>query len=210
VNLSGKREIEQRLMRRIVDGLAGWVTFHQACNINDHYDEYGFYDAIKKIGRGRGFTVTPQAKLLKSNSKQGRKSTIDFVIYRPAGVSSKYASLIFLEVKYLRGEIPSQDISYLRGDIDKLRLLAPEGLDCVDQIKACGNPSRFLLIVGRGEELDRFNTHSSEKNPGVLEMLKSARSAKLPKLVYRSRAVSYLKPNLRWEVIAIGARRWPK
>lgn len=205
-----KQVIEQRLMRRIVDGLAGWATYYQACNIQAHYDEGVFYEAIFAIAKGRGFTVIRQAKLARDVGQQGAPWALDFVIHRPPGRGSKHPSLIFVEVKYLRGQRQTQDLRYLRADIEKLRPLKAVELECAAQIAACGAPSKFLLIIGRGDELDRFDKHKSKKNPRVLKMLKAARTMPAQKLVYRARTSTYLASDHRWEVLAIGSPSWPK
>jgi hypothetical protein len=75
-------------MRRLVDGMAGWATFHQACGASRHYDEHLFYQHIDALASGRQWRVSQQHRIL-GVVRRGAPSTIDFVIYR----ESSYAGL---------------------------------------------------------------------------------------------------------------------
>jgi hypothetical protein len=101
-------EIELRLARRIVDGVAAWATFHQAGHPNAHYDEHLFYPAIREIAEGRNWDAKQQQPLKRLAGAIGASKTVDFLIYRNSG--TQRSPVIIVEVKYLRGKNPVQDL----------------------------------------------------------------------------------------------------
>ena len=140
-----KHDLERQLMRRLVDGLAGWAAYYQACGVGRHYDEHLFYQHIEAIASGRGWKVKQPHPLIGSGGR-GAPSTVDFVISRKSGEAGSRAGLLFVEVKYLRGNNPSQDLEQLRKDIAKLRGLEASAFQRNQRIAQCGPPARFLLI----------------------------------------------------------------
>jgi hypothetical protein len=51
------------LIRRVVDGLSGWLVFQQALKAN--VTEHALYPAIFQIAQGRGWKVQTQQKLVR-------------------------------------------------------------------------------------------------------------------------------------------------
>jgi len=204
-----RKDLEQRLMRRLVDGVAAWATFHQAGHPVAHYDEHLFYPPIREIAEGRRWTAKQHQSIIRASAANGAPETIDFVIFRKAGSGSKRSALVFVEVKYFRGKKPSQDIKYLRNDINKLSSIATSDLECAQLIADCSEPARFLLIVARGEQLDATIACKSRKHAGVSKMLRRARDKQLA-TVYKSTATNYLKTAHQWRAIAIGSPQWPE
>jgi hypothetical protein len=91
-----------------------------------------------------------QATASADRDGRGAPSTVDFVISRKAGEAGSRAGLLFVEVKYLRGDSPSQDLDQLRKDIQKLRGLEPSAFQHNQRIVQCGPPARFMLICAQG------------------------------------------------------------
>lgn len=139
-------------MRRVVDGLAGWITYYQACGTGRHYDEHVFYQHVDNLAAGRGWRVLQQEKIA-GQGTPGAPSSVDFVIYRRPVNPASREGLLFLEVKYLRGDNPSQDLGNLWDDVTKLRPLTPSGLVCHATFTQCGPPAKFLLVVGQVGDL---------------------------------------------------------
>jgi hypothetical protein len=204
-----RHELEQKLMRRLVDGLAGWATYHQACGAGRHYDEHLFYQHIERIALGRNWQVKQQQPIVGSTPAKGAPSTIDFVFFRKPGYQRSRRGLLFVEVKYLRGDHPTQDIENIRKDIDKLRGLQPASLANAPHLAQCGSPARFLLIVAQKSGLAATINLTSRDHADVVEMLRNARDDK-PDLVYHAEGDAYIKDGLKWQVFAIGSARWPK
>lgn len=204
-----RKGLEQRMMRRLVDGVAAWATFHQAGHPVGHYDEHMFYTPIREIAEGRGWTAKQQQEIVRSPKPPGAPETIDFVIFRKASAVSKRSPLIFIEVKYLRGDSPGQEFKYLKNDIDKLSPLIPTELKCAQSIAGCSEPAKFLLILARQEELDRTLKFKPKKNKAISEMLHTA-CGKPRSNIYRSTISTHLKSDHHWQAIAIAERRWPK
>jgi len=194
-------------MKRLVDGLAGWVTFYQACGVGRHYTEHLFYEHIEAIVKGRDWKVKPQAKLVSPAGRVGAPDTIDFVFYRRAQVRTP-AGLLFVEVKYLRGDAPSQDLSYLKQDIDKLRVTDVQALQAANTFQACGDPVKFLLIVWQGEGLNKTLALKTRTNKAVQTMLKRA-NTKDGRGYYKARQEPHLKRDVYWHVWAIAEPQWP-
>lgn len=198
-------------MRRVVDGLAGWITYYQACGTGRHYDEHVFYQHVDDLAAGRGWKVLQQ-KQIAGQGTPGAPSTVDFVIYRRPGNQLSREGLLFLEMKYFRGDNPTQDLGYLWDDITKLRPLVPSGLVSHATLTQCGPPAKFLLVVGQVGDLQK----TLNCNPRIQDKVKAHRllseamKEEPPKGIYWAQPETYLRDNLRWRVMAISSRNWPK
>jgi hypothetical protein len=199
--------LERYLMRRLVDGMAGWATFYQASMANRHYDEHLFYQHIESLAAGRLWRVSQQHRIL-GPMRRGAPSTIDFVIFRDSSYAETQPGLALVEVKYLRGSNPSQDLRELRRDIDKLRAVEPESLASSNQLLACGRPLRFLLIFAQEAGLDAIRDCGTRIHRDVAEMVEQARTGD-HKNIYRASMGTYLNTSLEWVIIAIAEQRWP-
>jgi hypothetical protein len=205
-----RHDLEQKLMRRLVDGLAGWATYYQACGAGRHYEEHLFYQHIEQIAVGRRWRVSLQHALVGSLPvRRSPPSSVDFVISRKLGEAGSRAGLVFLEVKYLRGTNPSQDLKQLRQDIDKLRALNPQGLINNQRILQCGDPAKFILIFAQQAGLDAIASLRPRVNGNIASMIVKARSCN-HRNVYRASMQTYLRDSLEWVTIAIGEPYWPR
>lgn len=202
-----RHDLEQKLMRRLVDGLAGWATYYQACGAGRHYNEHLFYPRIEAIAAGRGWKVNQQHPLIGSGGR-GAPSTVDFVISRKVGEAGSRAGMLFVEVKYLRGDHPSQDLEQLRKDIAKLRGLEANDFQQSQRIVQCGPPARFLLIFAQEAGLDAVGACASRRNGAIARLITKARTGN-HRNIYRASMQTYLRENLEWVVMAIGEQRWP-
>lgn len=194
-------------MRRLVDGLAGWATYYQACSAGRHYDEHIFYQHIEAIAKGRGWKVDQQHALIGSGGR-GAPATVDFVISRKSGEAGSRAGLLFVEVKYLRGDNPSQDLDQLRKDIAKLRGLEAGDFQFNQRLVQCGPPARFLLICAQEAGLDAVGACASRTNGAIARLVTQARTGN-HRAIYRASMQTYLREKLEWVVMAIGEPRWP-
>ncbi|GGN59218.1 hypothetical protein GCM10011349_39530 [Novosphingobium indicum] len=198
---------ERYLMRRLVDGMAGWATFHQASGPNRHYDEHLFYQHIATLASGRDWRVSQQHRIV-GPTRRGAPSTIDFVFYRESSYAGTQPGLAFVEVKYLRGSNPSQDLRELRRDIDKLRSIGSAQIASKQGLSASGKPLRFLLIFAQEAGLDAIRDCATRTHRDVAAMIEQARTGD-HKNIYRASMGTYLKTSLEWVVIAIAEQRWP-
>jgi len=205
-----RSDLEQVLMRRIVGGLVGWATFYQASGTGRHYSEYLFYQHIEWMAVGRGWRVRQQHKIIGQRSV-GAPSTVDFVIYRRPGSRASREGLLFVEVKYLRGDNPSQDLGYLWDDVEKLRSLVPTGLVDHATFAKCGPPAKFLLVVGQVGDLKKILSCNPQKLEKVkaLKMLNMAMQDKPPDSIYWAQSGTYFSDELQWRAMAISSRKWP-
>jgi len=199
--------LERYLMRRLVDGMAGWATFYQSAAANRHYNEHLFYQHIESLASGRQWRVSQQHQIL-GPARPGAPSTIDFVIYRDSSYADTQPGLALVEVKYLRGTNPSQDLRELRRDIDKLRGTEPVSLASPARLTACGRPLRFLLILAQEAGLDAIKDCGTRMHGDVAAMVQQARTGN-HKNIYRASMGTYLRTSLEWVVIAIAEQRWP-
>ena len=202
-----KHDLEQKLMRRLVDGLAGWATYYQACGAGRHYDEHLFYQHIEAIAVGRRWKVGQQYPLIGTGGR-GAPSTVDFVISRRTGEAGSRAALLLVEVKYLRGDNPSQDLDQLRKDIQKLRGLQASAFQQNQRIVQCGPPARFLLICAQKVGLDAVDSCVSRTNGAIGRLITEARTGN-QRNIYRASMQTHLREKLEWVVMAIGEPRWP-
>ena len=204
-----QRERERRLVRRLVDGLAGWLTFRQAGGAKTLYSEYFLYPPIYEIASGRAWSVLAQEPITSLLPKDGAPSTVDFVFYEKSrGGSPDSRGLIMMEVKYLRGENTTQELRGLQDDFTKLRIVARDDLRNATLLSACGPPDKWQIIVAQREAYDKLSKSKSRQFSGVVEML-AATTSRPSRLVYRSVIETKLKSEFHWHVIAIGEERWP-
>jgi hypothetical protein len=203
-----QKQREQRLVRRLVEGLVGWLTFRQAAGAKTLYSEYFLYPPIYEIASGRRWSVLAQEPI--KNSMPGAPSTLDFVFYEKAdNRSPDRRGLILMEVKYLRGENTTNELRGLQEDFTKLRAVTRDGLRNARSLAACGTPSKWQIIVAQREAYEKLSKSKSNKFPRVTEMLATALADNPPRLVYRSVIETKLKSQFHWHVIAIGEERWP-
>ncbi len=99
---------------RLQRGLAGYVSYLAACEMNQSFSEYILYEPILRIMTARGYVVHCEVECRGlSRSGKGDQKRLDFV--------AKRATLeVALEVKWVRGRKP-------RLDNDKEKLVAYVG-----------------------------------------------------------------------------------
>ena len=90
------------LMKKLVQGLSGWLTYQQAKRNSPLYSEVFVYQPIYELASTLGWTVIPQCKIEKSTSekaraKSGKHRTFDFCFFKMEEKKS-----IALEVKFSR------------------------------------------------------------------------------------------------------------
>src|SRR5258708_6422995 len=128
-SVKNQKDREQRLVRRLVEGLAGWLTFRQAGGAKTLYSEYFLYTPIYEIASGRAWSVLAQEPISNSVRKCGAPSTLDFVFYEKSrGGSTGARGLVMMEVKYLRGRNTTLELGGLEDDFTKLRTVTADGL----------------------------------------------------------------------------------
>lgn len=195
-------------MRRMVAGLAGWATYQQAVGAKQLYNEHFFYTPIHDIAVGRHWEIRSQAKIFDSIQRKGPPGTIDFVFFRRHNNQWSRSGIVLVEVKYLRGDNPSQDIAELRKDINKLRLLDVSDLEHSALLNSCGSPAKFLIVVGQTDGFMKNTDIKSRTDPGVVKMLR--RGMQTPgAAAYAAVGDTYLSEKFNWRALAFGESRWP-
>jgi len=126
-----KRDLPEPLdvLYRIKRGLAGYVSYLAACEMNESFSEYVLYEPILRILTARGFTVQCEVECPGiEHARSGDRKRLDFV--------ATTRDLQFaLEVKWAKRK--SLDVS---GDVAKLAAYA----------EICGKAVRaFLCVFGR-------------------------------------------------------------
>lgn len=126
------RDVLYRLKR----GLAGYVSYLAACEMNQAFSEYVLYEPILRILTTRGFEVQceyqcPGAK----QAPRGDKKRIDFYAARPP-------LEVAIEVKWVKARSPK-----IGRDVDKLQQF----------LKAKPNAVSVLLLFGRKSHLKPLN-----------------------------------------------------
>lgn len=200
---------ERYLLNRLLDGIAGWLTYQQSCGAKTLYCEHFLYPPVHDIAKGREWTVRAQQQVKRRNQQQGAAKSIDFIFYRHE-TEAIYAGLVFLEIKYLRNSNSTIELRGLAEDMQKLASVAAEDIDSDDDIPDCGRPYKYLLIVGQDDSFNALTKVKSGQHPDIVKMLKSALNVDLPNSVYRSYVQTKLKKELHWHAVAFGERAWPK
>jgi hypothetical protein len=168
-----------------------------------------FYEPLRVVGRGQHWVVRQQQTIIPKKAKVGARESVDFVIHRKKGDKASRASVLIIEVKYFRGDNPTQDIKNLRADIDKLRALDPATLECASSLPLQTKAVKFLLVICKSGAMNRTLNRKSKNHQAVVTMLTKARGPKRPRVAYRSFPQTHLKEDDRWEIIALGEQRWP-
>ena len=115
---------------RLKRGLAGYVSYLAACEMNEAFSEYVLYEPILRILMARGFEVEceyPCDYLAGNQHKAGDKKRIDFFV-RGHGLC------FALEVKWARSNRPD-----LANDAEKLKVFRERNRDS----------RSFLCVFGR-------------------------------------------------------------
>jgi hypothetical protein len=199
---------ERYLIRRLLDGIAGWLTFQQAAGAKTLYCEHFLYPPIHDVAKGREWSVRAQEPIKKLIRTRGAPQTIDFIFFRN-DTDEHYPGLVFLEIKYVRNANGTREINGLAEDMEKLSEIDSSDIESADTISECGTPRRFLLVVGQGETFQSLARVRSKKHPEIVKMLSAALQPKPANSVYRSYVESKLKKAFHWHVIAFGERAWP-
>jgi hypothetical protein len=192
------------VIRRVVDGLAGWLVFQQASKAD--VAEHALYPVISQIARGREWKVQAQQKLVRMQGVAGAPKQLDFLFYRKPG--TKRSSTIILEVKYLRGTSPSADRAALLKDMQKLSSTALGNLQGFEEVEGFKEPERFLLVVAQDSAFRRAAKLSASKNRSVAKLLRKALRDETPPAIYQTTTQTHLLENMHWIVAAFGESAW--
>ena len=128
--MTSKKELPEPndVLYRIKRGLAGYVSFLAACEMNEAFSEYVLYEPILRILTARGYAV--QSEVLCpgiQQPKRGDKKKLDFV-------ASREKLTCAIEVKWARHRRMMID-----GDLEKLSAC----------LRAEPSWSAFLCVFGR-------------------------------------------------------------
>src|SRR5262245_18348982 len=118
---------EQYLVRRLLNGIAGWLTFQQAAGRKTLYCEHYLYAPIHAVAQGRLWSVHAQGQIKRQRGAQGASKAIDFIFFR-TDTDEYDQGLLLLEVKYLRGSNRTTELSGIASDIIKLRSVNASGV----------------------------------------------------------------------------------
>lgn len=195
-------------MRRLVEGMAAWLTFKQAAAARTLYCEHFLYPPLYEIGSGRGWKVLAQVPVTKTVPKSGAPETLDFVFFKRATQSTSEAA-IMVEVKFLRGENSAQELSALYSDFVKLRKISLKQMNNVTLNRLTCIPGKWQIVIAQRSAYEKISETKSKTRKNIVAMLNNVRDEKL-KSVYKSVIETKLKNKFHWHVFAIGEPIWPK
>lgn len=196
------------LIKRLLDGISGWLTFQQAAGHKTLYCEHFLYPPVHDVVKGRLWTVHAQERLNRGIGSKGASRTIDFIFYR--NTDSEYKpGVAFIEIKYLRTDNKSSQLREIAEDLKKLRKTETTDVESRASLASCGKLQKFLLVVGQDAAFRSLANTNSTKYPEIVAMLKAALGRKLPKSIYRSHVETKLKQEFHWHAVAFGAGAWP-
>ncbi len=134
----GAKNPEPRdVLYRIKRGLAGYVSYLAACEMNQAFSEYVLYEPILRILTARGYTVECECECPGiAQPAKGDKKRIDF---RATGQHLELA----IEVKWMKATKPNLD-----SDLAKLRGFAAARPASVP----------LLVLFGRESHLTKFES----------------------------------------------------
>ena len=143
---NGKVKEPVDVLYRIKRGLAGYVSYLAACEMNQAFNEYVLYEPMLRILTARGYTV--QSEVIcpgVEQPKRGDKKKIDFVARRNKKLTCA------IEVKWARTKKPSID-----SDLEKLS-------GC---IRADPTWKAFLCVFGRKSHVAELALTSNLQEQG--------------------------------------------
>lgn len=193
------------LIRRLVDGLSGWLVYQQAAKTNCN-SEYSLYAPIQHIATLRGWKVVQQQKLVRTKGATGAPKQIDFLFYREPTI--KRGKIVILEVKYLRASNAFADRTALPKDIEKLSSISLGDLQGFRGNDEFVEPKRFLLVAAQLSAFRNLAQAAPGKTTPAAELLKKALRQDPPSGVYETTAQTHLVEKIDWKVAAFGERAW--
>ncbi len=202
------RDLENRLVSRLVFGLGGWLSYVQAKRASSQLDEYDYYLPIWEIARGQKWRVERQLQILKSTPRRGSNSTIDFGIYRRPGEERSKPGFALIEVKLLRGENVTSEPQGLIDDANKLAPLKSVNLSDSSRFDGCPEPAKYLVVIAQKEALDKLSGANSSQHSGVRNLLGDVANSNPGTHIYHAYTESHIKDPFRWHVFSIGETRW--
>lgn len=129
------------VLYRLKRGLAGYVSYLAACDMNEAFSEYVLYEPILRILTARGYTVQCEYECPGTERDgPGDKKRLDFY-------ATGHSITLGIEVKWARSKSPK-----IKKDIEKLRAL--HGTEA--------NVYPLLLIFGKKSDLDALELNEPE------------------------------------------------
>jgi hypothetical protein len=158
------------VLYRLKRGLAGYISYLAACEMNQAFSEYVLYEPILRILTARGYTVQCEYECPGTvRDGPGDKKRLDFY-------ATGHSITLGIEVKWAKSKTPQ-----IKKDVEKLRALHTTESSVFP----------LLLIFGKKNDLDKLKL----ADPELFERGKS-RIADLGKTRYGCR-VFQLKPEKR-------------
>jgi hypothetical protein len=149
----------QDVLFRVQRGLAGYVSYLAACEMNPSFSEYVLYEPILRILTARGYTVKCEVECPEiEQPKKGDRKRLDFV-------ANGHGVQFALEVKWAKSRKPdvSNDRAKLNAFKNAGRLASDRAFWCVfgrrSHIEPLETPTSFtepLPIVVAGFRKTRF------------------------------------------------------
>lgn len=193
------------LIRRLVDGLSGWLVYQQAAKTQCN-SEYSLYAPIEHIATLRGWKVVQQQKLVRTEGAAGAPKQVDFLFYREPTMAR--GATVVLEVKYLRASNASADRAALVKDMNKLSSISLENLQGFEDSEEFVKPKRFLLVAAQRSPFLTLTKSTSGNGLPAAKLLKKALREDKPEDVYETTAITHLTERIEWIVAAFGERAW--
>jgi hypothetical protein len=194
------------LIRRLVDGVAGWLVYQQAAKKT--YNEYNLYPPIRDIAIARDWKVEDQQKLIRMAGAAGAPKSVDFVFFREGGRNK--GRVIILEVKYLRAANVSGDRAALLKDLHKLSSTSLENLQGFDDEDEFEEPERFILVAAQDLAFRKLANATHSKHSPVARLLRKALRRARPNSVFETTTETHLVEKVHWIVAAFGQPAWQR
>lgn len=170
MSFNPKNDEPADVMYRLKRGLAGYVSYLAACEMNQAFSEYVLYEPILRVLTARGFDVQCEYECPGTErAGAGDKKRLDFY-------ASGHSVTLAIEVKWAKSKSPK-----IKKDLEKLRALH------------AAEPTTypFLLVFGRKSDLDQLELGEPE-----LTERGKPRIADLGKTRFGCRVFQF-KPNRR-------------
>lgn len=189
------KDAADELAKRIAEGMAGWMSYVQACRHSRMYSEYLVYYPIFQLAEGRDWKVFPQHKIPKKYIG-GRYPTVDF-LFRKENIG------VFLEVKFARYNM-DHPIS-ITNDIKKLIHL---DTGCVAEKKPPNEMRRYILILGQEQNIrERIEKCARKIKELDIEKPQKLQKQEAIKLLSQIKNISKNK-KCGWKVEGLGDDSW--
>ncbi len=197
-------------MKRLIDGLSGWLLFKQACMETTLYSEAYLYQPIHDLAKGRKWDVLAQESV---DVGEFKGKIVDFVFLgHRFGQRGTKSCVIVAEVKYIKWDNSNVDGKGLEHDLAKMRAIKVSDLRHRKMLLPCLAVLKYEVVIIQEKALHEIFSYCGRQTNtyrDVSKILIDAMDGTSQKGVIHRCVESKAKPDCYWHVYAFEEKAWP-